>query len=130
MAIGKKTGGRDFQKGNKYSLGRPKLPEDMKSIALISKDLLKRTIFKYLDKTPIELEKIFREVDKQKAIDLIIIKFIFEALKGDHYKAEWLMVRSVGRVTTEEDPAGATKTAHQQLIEYLRERNVSPSQTN
>lgn len=124
MAKGKKTGGKNFEKGNKHSLGRPKLPEELRGVALLSKDHLKRTIFKYLDMSPIQLQDIYKEVNTIKAVDLIIIKFIFEALKGDHYKAEWLMVRSIGRVSEDSEEDSNKTTAHSQLIEYIKARQT------
>lgn len=121
MAIGKKTGGKDFKRGNRFSLGRPKVPDDLKGVSFLSREQLKRTIFKYLGMTPHELQNISKEGMEIKAVDLIIIKFIFEALKGDHYKAEWLIQRSVGKVTEEQEVKDES-TAHSKLIEYIKER--------
>lgn len=121
MAIGKKTGGKNFEKGNQFSLGRPQVPDDLKGVSILSREHLKRTIFKYLDMTPTDLQDLSKDASNVKAVDLIIIKFIFDALKGDHYKAEWLIQRSIGKVTEEQEVKDES-TAHSKLIEYIKER--------
>lgn len=123
MATGKKTGGRNFQSGNSFGKGRPKLPEDLLAVRLLNSSEIKRIISKYLDMTPETLGELSQNANQTKAIDLIIIRFISDALKGDHYKAEWLMQRSIGKVTeqTEEKQEGS---AHSKLIGYLKERMI------
>lgn len=121
MTAGRKTGGKDFQKGNTFGKGRPVLPDDLKSVQLLGKAELKAMISKYLGMTPDTLHELAQDVRGIKALDLIIIQFIAQALKGDHYKAEWLIQRSIGKVTEEQEVKDES-TAHSKLIEYIKER--------
>lgn len=121
MAKGKKTGGKNFEPGHSFSKGRPKLPDEFKAAMLLSKDKLKNLISKYIFMTPVELMALGEDQQNIKAIDLIIIQFIGQALKGDHYKAEWLIQRSIGKVTEEQEVKDES-TAHSKLIEYIKER--------
>lgn len=121
MAIGKKTGGKNFEKGHHFSSGRPKLPDDLKAVNLLNKGDIKRIIFKYLEMTPNELTELSQNTNDTKAVDLIIIKFIADAIRGDHYKAEWLLQRSIGRVS--EEPEDTGETAHSKLLSYLNKRS-------
>lgn len=121
MPKGKKYGGRDFQPGHKFSKGRPKLPDEFKAAQLLTKDQLKNLISKYIFMTPNELQALSEKQQEMRAVDLIIIGFIGAALKGDHYKAEWLIQRSAGKVTEEQDTQ-PEQSAHSKLIEYIKER--------
>lgn len=127
---GKRSAGRPFTSGDsrRNNSGRPKLPAELIAVRMFDNQEIKRIIFKYLDKTPEELGELSQNANQTKAIDLIIIRFISDALKGDHYKAEWLMQRSIGRVTeqTEEKEEG---TAHSKLIGYLKTRIEQENQT-
>lgn len=59
MAKGKKTGGKNFQKGiSGNPKGRPKLPEDLKAALRMSKERLQRAIIEMGGMTDEELNKI------------------------------------------------------------------------
>lgn len=77
------------ESGNKS--GRPK--------GLFTIDQLKKVIAKHFDMTKEELAAILTN-PKSKAIDLIVCSAIARAIKdGDIAKAEYLFMRSLGRVT-------------------------------
>jgi len=125
MAKGRKTGGRNFQPGHKFGRGRPQLSADFKAAKLFTKDEIRNVISKYLDQTIEQLQALEAEKLSMRAIDLIVIKFIFDALKGDHYKAEWLIARTIGRVSDGSEKDNDEKqTAHDQLIQYLKAKQI------
>lgn len=56
MAKGRKTGGRDFQKGNKHG-GRPQLPDEIKSITRDTKPQVIAAYWKISNLTPAQADK-------------------------------------------------------------------------
>lgn len=122
----KKHGGKDFTANDPRinTKGRPRLAQDLQAVQLFTKDELKKTISKYLMLTPDELSQLKAEVKFIRALDVIVIQFIISALQGDHYKAEWLMQRSIGRPIDSLDSAEERRSAHTQLIEYIKARQT------
>ena len=79
--------------------GSRKLPADLKKVAEMTTDELKRTIAKHFRMRKEELSKVLQD-PKSQAINLIIVSTIVKAIKdGDIHKAEYLFMRSLGRVT-------------------------------
>ena len=67
-----------FKKGNKFGKGRPPIPQDLRKIEGLHKSDLKRIISKYLNETPEQLEIKVENPNQVKAIDLIVIKMIYD----------------------------------------------------
>lgn len=99
MAKGGKTGGRDFQPGNKLGKGRPPIPEDVREIRKISADTVKRLISRYVDMTAAEL-KVAAESDETPMLEKMIASVIAKALDaGDYTRIDFLLNRLIGKVT-------------------------------
>lgn len=81
-----------FKKGvSGNQSGRPK--------GLFTIDLLKKVIARHFDMTKEQVEKVLND-SRSKSIDLIICSAILKAIEnGDINKAEYLFMRSLGRVT-------------------------------
>lgn len=100
MAIGQKTGGRNFPKGNRLG-GRPSLPEDLKNVKKFTKTEVEALISKYMRLDLTEINKVIKN-PKTKAIDGWVCSIIkFGILKGDPLRLSFLFDRLVGRPTGE-----------------------------
>lgn len=96
MARGKKTGGRNFEPGNKAGKGRPTTPKDVKELRLLNQYDIERVINKYLNTSTPELAALIKK-QELPSLDLMVCTIIYKAAaKGDHVRAEWVMSRLVG----------------------------------
>ncbi len=104
MPKGKKAGGRDWEPGQSGNPnGRPALPGDVREARKINAIEVTRRITKYLDSTKTDLETAALDPNTP-ALDLVIIKVIVEAGKtGDHTRLNFLMDRTIGKVTEKID---------------------------
>lgn len=96
MATGKKTGGRDFKKGNP---GRPKgsvvVPKEIREM---NRREVEQLISKYFKMSREKLAKVAAN-KKTPTIDLMIIKIITTAInKGDQTRLNFLLDRTIGKV--------------------------------
>jgi hypothetical protein len=106
MAVGRKTGGADFKPGNTTGKGRPTLPEDLKGVKELTKEYLTRLISMFLDKPISEIEKI-AEDSTAPAKYALVAGIIVKALKfGDHTRLEFLLGRTIGKVTEKVELSG------------------------
>lgn len=122
MAYGRKTGGRNFQPGNKLGKGRPKLDEEFRQIQNLDKDIFKKTISKYLSIDVEELESSLRSIKekKLKVFDAYIITLIAKGMQTQDVSImEWLATRSVGKVKDEIDHS-ITNNVHMDIINYIK----------
>lgn len=79
--------------------GKQKLPADLRSVAMITSEELKRLISKHFRFKIPELHKIVEDPESP-AINVVLASTILEAAKkGDVQRAEYLFMRLVGRVT-------------------------------
>lgn len=104
MAIGKKTGGRDFKPGQS---GNPKgkigLPQDLKEIRALRPSFVKNVIAKLSRMTLGELEA---HIDNPytSMMEITIGKVYLKAfIGGDHMRMNFLLDRSIGKVKDEID---------------------------
>ena len=98
MTHGRKTGGRDFQPGHKFSPGRPLIPPDLKEVRTLKKDEAERLITMLMTKTVDELKAI-REDKNTPAMHVVIANIIIAAsISGDNTRMEFLFNRTIGRV--------------------------------
>lgn len=79
--------------------GRPKVWDGLAGIKPITSDNLKKLITLHFEKTEEELDQIINDKDSP-SIYLLIASSIKKAIeKGDLQRAEYLFMRSLGRVT-------------------------------
>lgn len=99
MASGFKTGGRDFKPGQSGNpAGRAKLPEDIKEARGLNKIQFERMLNRYLAMSAPEIKTI-AESPKTPALDLIVAKVIYEAIKkGDDKRLDFMLNRLIGPV--------------------------------
>lgn len=112
MALGKKTGGRDIQKGQVLNpKGRPRLPEYLKKARKMNKALFQEILQKYMSCNITQLKKHLddsqRAESKITALEVVVIKVLYEAMKkGDEKKLDFLLTRLIGKVKDEVEVSG------------------------
>lgn len=99
MAKGKKTGGRDFKKGQS---GNPKgpapLPEDIKEARKITQIEFERLANKYLSARKEDIAKASADPNTP-VLELIISSIIHKAVvEGDERRLDFLLTRLIGKV--------------------------------
>lgn len=95
MAKGKKTGGRNFQKG--HSISRPPLPIEVIEARKLNKAEAEITLNKFLHMSFYEMESFLNNHSNQ-VHELLVARVLFEAIKnGDHMKLEWVYYRLFGK---------------------------------
>lgn len=99
MGYGKKTGGKDFQKGQAGGPGRPATPDDLKNVKKLSTNEMQALLAKYLRMSKGQLIALHKDPDVP-AIDLLVMSIIQKAVvHGDHQRMNFLLDRTIGRVT-------------------------------
>jgi len=122
MANGRKTGGKNFQPGNKLGKGRPKLSDEYRDIKTLDKDIFKKTISKYLDMDVENLKEFLEQVKTQKVkvFDAYIAAMIAKGMQTQDISImEWLATRSVGKVKDEVDH-NITNNVHMDILNYIK----------
>ena len=117
MTQGRKTGGRDFKKGNP---GRAPVPAEVKAARKLSQNELTLLLNKYLYQSRAQLQRIAKR-KSTPMIDLFVISIISKGTSGgDHKRLEFLFDRLVGRVPLKARIDGnLTHNAHEGLLELL-----------
>lgn len=126
MARGKKTGGNNFKPGNQLGGGRPKIPEDLKHVSNMEKDVYKKTISKFLNMDIEDLQAFLQEIKsrKVKVFDAYIASMIAKGMQNQDISImEWLATRSVGKVKDEVDH-NITSNVHTEILNYIKERQA------
>jgi hypothetical protein len=113
MAIGKKSGGRDFKPGQS---GNPKggnsLPAEIKALKKLSPGYIKGIISK-IALMPREQLMLYLQNPDIPQIELTVASILVKATtEGDHAKLSFLLDRSVGRVVEQ-------KTVTLRPVEYV-----------
>lgn len=122
MANGRKTGGRNFQPGNKLGKGRPPLADELKEIKNLDKDIFKKTISKFMDMDVENLKEFLDKVKTQKVkvFDAYIASMIAKGMQNQDVSImEWLATRSVGKVKDEVDH-NITNNVHMDILNYIK----------
>ena len=104
MAIGRKTGGRDFEPGNNANPnGRPRVPEDVKQARKLTRMELERILNEYVYLSKGEITDRLKSTGTP-ALELIIGSIIVKAVTaGDQQRMNFLLDRLGVRIP-ESDP--------------------------
>jgi regulator of sigma D len=121
MAKGKKTGGRDFVKGQVANpKGRTPIPEELKKIRKMNRDRLELVVSKYLNMNLIELNQVVKDPNTT-ALDHMICQIIIKSMAtGDHARFNALMDRVVGKV---KDQIELAANPHSELMAIIKSRS-------
>lgn len=124
--MGNRSKKGDFKPGNKLGGGRPRLPEDLKEIKNMEKDVYKKTISKFLNMDIEDLQAFLQEIKsrKVKVFDAYIASMIAKGMQNQDISImEWLATRSVGKVKDEVDH-NITSNVHTEILNYIKERQA------
>jgi hypothetical protein len=99
MAKGKKSGGRDFEKGTSGNpAGRTPVPEEVRKIRELTKAELTAIVHKYAGMTKAEITAATLNPDTPVG-EMMVASIIARTIKdGDAYRWNQLMDRAVGKV--------------------------------
>ncbi len=121
---GKKTGGRDFKKGDPWTLAVSKnnkgnqLPKDLKDARALHKQEFESIIYKYLDSS----EESLKQLIENKSLpikELIVIKLLIVSLElADDKRLDFLLNRTYGKVKEQVEVA-QVKTFEELVDESL-----------
>lgn len=122
--MGNRSTKGDFKPGNTYGKGRTPLPDQLKTVQKMPKDIMERLIAKYLNIGLTELEDIaMTKIKTLPVIEAYLVAIIVEGLKSkNHAIMEWLMMRSIGKMKDDPSPEETQKTTHAELVKFFRER--------
>lgn len=100
MAKGKKTGGKDIQKGQCLNpSGRPKLPKEIRDLSKWTATAFRAYVLEYLAMSLDELEAVLKDKNAQ-VIDHLVGKVLYEAIKrGDYQRMQAILDRCIGKPT-------------------------------
>jgi hypothetical protein len=130
--MGNHTKKGDFKPGNKFGLGRPRLPDSIKSIQKMPKEILERLISKYLMMDLEELRDISNtKMNSLPVIEAYLVAIIVEGMSKRNFAImEWLMMRSIGRIQDDPNADETDRTTHAELVKFFRERKEMLESTN
>lgn len=98
MAKGRKTGGRNFEKGHQFNKGVEKITSDDKQARELSTLEFMRIANKYLNSNLTELKQSMVHPDTT-ALEIIVIKIMVKAAEhGDQNRLEFILNRVLGKV--------------------------------
>lgn len=125
MALGRKTGGRNFKKGNKASkgksagkTGRPALDPEIVQTRELNRNVLTHLINKYIFMTPGEI-KIVKADPATTALDHLITNVIIKGVQmGDTTRLNWIVENLCGKLPNE---IKVSNGFHTMLLEKLDE---------
>lgn len=128
MALGKKTGGRNFEPGVVTNPnGRPKLPEDIKEARKLNKEEIERLLNSYLGLTQEELKSKLQD-PKTPTLELLMARIVVEAIKkGDERRLDFLLNRLIGPVPKSLDVKSEDGSGFRVVIEdYVKKNKDAP----
>lgn len=103
MATGKKTGGRDFVKGQPGGPGAPRIPSDLKEARAQQAVEIESVIYKYMNASIDELKNAYTTKGTPTK-ELIVIRLLIASIeKSDEKRFEFILNRSIGKVVDKID---------------------------
>jgi len=104
MALGRKTGGRNFEPGvTTNPKGRTPVPEYLKKARKMTKLKFEEILQKYIYCTSDELKEALLSKETT-ALELCVVKVLHESIRrGDQKRLEFILDRLIGKVKSELD---------------------------
>lgn len=119
MAKGKKTGGKDFVKGDPRA-GRPPQPPEITAASNLTMAEARAALSKYLKLSMTELEDVLKSRTIQ-TMDMWIARIVLLGLKnGDYQRLNFMFDRLIGKVTEKVD----LKVVEPTIIEFKDGRKI------
>lgn len=120
MAKGEKTGGRNFEQGTSGNpKGRPRLPDDIKSMRKFNQAEFDRQANEFLFMPVNQLSEIL-ENPAETALRKILAGIIVESAKnGDYKRLEFLLDRLIGKPTKHVETDISEESMHSRIVNSL-----------
>ena len=103
------------------------LPPDLKDARAIRAVEFESIIYKYMDKTPEQIQEILKQKNATPTKELIILKLVSLALEhGDLSRLNFLLERTIGKVPEkiEVGAAGSFEKLHDKIIDELEDEQT------
>jgi len=98
MARGRKTGGKDFEKGHKGGPGKPPTPPDIRASRALTREEFERVAYRLLFINQQEFQTIVKNAETPM-FDLMMAAVIHKAVvEGDERRMDFLLSRLIGKV--------------------------------
>jgi hypothetical protein len=125
MAMGKKSGGKDWAKGRSGNpAGRKKLPEDVKQIKAMRKSDLDIIFTRHSVRSLNDLVE-FLKNGENPALEMLVARVMIEGIKkGDHQKMDALLNRMIGKVKEQVD-VNHSGTLHTNIMQMIEDAECS-----
>jgi hypothetical protein len=117
MAKGKKTGGRGFQKGHKFSTG-PRLPDEIKKARELSTNEFVRIANLYRTMTVEQVEVKIKNRSTTEIFEVAIMAWLMRSANGDYQAFELFLQRLIGKIPAQAADAESLRIMEQ--IQYLK----------
>jgi hypothetical protein len=119
VALGRKTGGKDWKPGQSGNPnGRIKISPEHRKLMELNKQIVAEIFSKYMGATKSQLEEARRHKDTPM-FDQMVISTMLQAInKGDKGAFDFLLNRAVGKV---KDEVHHTGSLHGSLVKELEE---------
>lgn len=120
MALGKKTGGKDFKQGQSGNPnGRPKLPEDVKSCLKLNQVEFVRLANEFLS-MPVKKLKEIAENPEETVLRQILAVVLLEAIKnGDCKRLEFFLNRLITKPRQHIEADVTQKSLHLEIVKLI-----------
>lgn len=107
MAKGKKTGGRDWQPGNRGNPnGRPRVPKEIRALRDADKEWISETLHKYLHMKWGEFQRIANDNDLPM-LEVYLANILNAGLSdGDEKRLNFIFDRYIGKVKDKVEHSG------------------------
>ena len=125
MAIGKKTGGRDFEPGKSGNPnGRPRVSEELKQLRAANRAWAEQLMHDIFEMTQEEVEAKLRS-KKTKGLERILLKIWKHGeQKGDDKRLQFLMDRAIGPIVQKTETEVNVKgemSLHEQIVKAIKD---------
>lgn len=120
MALGEKTGGKDFKQGQSGNpKGRPKLPEDVKSCLKLNQVEFVRLANEFLFMSAKQLKEVI-DNQEETVFRQILASVLLEAIKnGDYKRLEFFVDRLIGKSPQYGEANTIKKSLHLEIVELI-----------
>lgn len=108
MALGKKTGGKDWKPGEApKSPGRPPLPKEILAARRLDKDAFERILHEFMHMTKEQIQERLKRADTPMIELMVGSVFVKSVQAGDPHRFQFLLERLLGRAPLRVEHTGA-----------------------
>lgn len=123
---GKKTGGKNFEKGHPGGPGRPPTTEEEKKLRKLTQTTFQTILDRFFHMPMEELVKMSKDQLKLTGIEAMVLFVMLKAIQhGDYKRLSFLLDRTIGKVPERHELTGLDGTAIQtQALSHLTDEEI------